>query len=91
MRQRLVELSDVARSFTYDVLPGSPIEVYADDRFPAWTLASVSRGTPCGDALEASRAGHDFRNVAAAATWIALPLQAPLDAEQNCSALSTRR
>ena len=27
MRQRLVELSDVDRSFTYDVLPGSPIEV----------------------------------------------------------------
>jgi hypothetical protein len=27
MRQRLVELSDVDRSFTYDVLPGSPIAV----------------------------------------------------------------
>jgi hypothetical protein len=27
MRQRLVELSDVDRSFSYDVLPGSPIEV----------------------------------------------------------------
>jgi hypothetical protein len=27
MRQRLVELSETDRSFTYDVLPGSPIEV----------------------------------------------------------------
>lgn len=27
MRQRLVELSDVDHSFTYEVLPGSPIEV----------------------------------------------------------------
>lgn len=27
MRQRLVELSDIDRSFIYDVLPGSPIEV----------------------------------------------------------------
>lgn len=27
MRQQLVQLSDVDRSFTYEVLPGSPIEV----------------------------------------------------------------
>jgi len=27
MRQRLVELSDADRSFTYEILPGSPIEV----------------------------------------------------------------